>query len=158
MGRLHAQCRLCSGGHQLSLPSSWLKCHWAVLLPGVVASPSNQLGPGDTGHRRRAVIQLLTSVWANWALEPAELLVRGSESGRSAPHRGPRSECAPDWVVHMSKATGWDYHLGTAGMNSVCQYPRADCCNPLPASPSQSDSPISYHAQRSIPDGTQTSI
>lgn len=39
----------------------------------------------------------------------------------------------------MSKATGWDYYLGIAGMNSVCQYLSTNCCKPLPTSLSQSD-------------------
>ena len=31
----------------------------------------------------------------------------------------------------MSKPTCWDYYLGTAGIDSVCQDPCTDCCKPL---------------------------
>lgn len=34
----------------------------------------------------------------------------------------------------MEKASGWDYYLGTAGMNLFCQDPRAGFCKPLPPS------------------------
>lgn len=35
-------------------------------------------------------------------------------------------------VLQMSKATGWGYYLGTAGMNPICQDPWAGCWEPLP--------------------------
>lgn len=51
----------------------------------------------------------------------AAKLIRASESGRSAPHEFPWSECAFDSVLQMNKVTGQD--MGIAGMNFVCQIP-----------------------------------
>lgn len=72
------------------------------------------------------------SLPANSALGLVKLLIWGSESGISAPCWVLRSECAHSLVLQMSKASGWDYYLGTAGMNLVCKETCAGCCKPLP--------------------------
>lgn len=43
----------------------------------------------------------------------------------------PWSDCYTFLVLQMSKATGWDYCLDTAGRDSDCQNPSYDCCKPL---------------------------
>jgi len=50
------------------------------------------------------------------------------------------SDCTTTLAPEMSKATGWDCYLGASGRNSVCQDPSACCCEPIPASPSPTDS------------------
>lgn len=51
-----------------------------------------------------------------------------SESGRSVPpHQIPWSQRASTFVPQMSKAAGWDYYLGTSGMNLVFQGLCAGC-------------------------------
>lgn len=40
----------------------------------------------------------------------------------------------------MSKASGWDYDLDSAGLDSVCQDLHASFCKPLPTSLPQSES------------------
>lgn len=51
-------------------------------------------------------------------------------------------KACPVLVLQISKATGWDYYLGTAGMNSVCRGPCAGCrklhpllCHRFPCNP-----------------------
>ena len=70
-----------------------------------------------------AVIRLLAWVWENWALGLPKLLVQGSELGRSEPRQVPWREYTTDLVLERSKTSGWDYHVGTTGMISVCQNP-----------------------------------
>ena len=48
MGILQAWYCIFSVGNQFCLSSSQLKCYWAVLLPGVVTSPSGQIGLENT--------------------------------------------------------------------------------------------------------------
>lgn len=43
-------------------------------------------------------------------------------------------------ALQITQTTGWDYHLGTAGKNSVCSDPSAGCSKPFPSSQSQSHS------------------
>ena len=123
---------------QVYLSSSQLEHCWATQLPGAAASPSRQAGLEGSPSAGGVVTQLLAWAWANQALGSANLLAYRSKSGRSAPHRGPWSECAPNSVVQMSQAAVWDYYLGTAGMNSLS---RSECwlLQPFPSLP-QSDS------------------
>lgn len=72
-------------------------------------------------------------------LGPAKLLVWGLKSGRSASHQVSWWECNTDFVLWVSRTTGWDYYLGTVGVNLVCQDPCAGCCKSRPAFLSQSD-------------------
>lgn len=68
----------------------------------------------------RAMTQYLDLACANQTvLGPAKLLLWEHESGPSASHWVPRSVC-PSLILQMSNATGWDYYLGTADMNSDC--------------------------------------
>lgn len=64
--------------------------------------------------------KLLEWAWSNQSLGLAEFLIWWSESDRFEPQWGPLSECI-NLVVQMSKATSWDYYLGTAALNLVCQ-------------------------------------
>ena len=117
METLHAPEQLCSRER------SALLAHLLAWVPlGHTASRSclHPFWP-DGVEVDGTVIQLLVWAYVNWALGLAKLLIWGSKLGKSAPHWVPRSECTPDLVLQMSKATGWDYYLGTAGMNLVCQ-------------------------------------
>ena len=102
---------ICSGDDQLCLPFSWLEHHWAAQLPGVVTSPPSQMGREDT-------------LYSGCGCDSASCLsidIPGSRAsktpclkmwtGRSASCQVPWSKCAPDLVLQMSKATGWDYLL-----------------------------------------------
>lgn len=43
---------------------------------------------------------------------------------------------APNLILQISSDVGWDYYLGTAGMNLFCQDPYVGCCKLPPPSPS----------------------
>ena len=108
---LHAQYWLCSGGDQLCLPSSLFQCCWAALLVR-----------RDQKTFFTWVMLWLSNfswVWANWTLGPAKLVIWGFKSSRSAPCRVSWSEHAPNLVLQMSKATGWDYCFNAAALSSV---------------------------------------
>lgn len=60
--------------------------------------------------------------------------------GQICTSQAPCLECAPNMILQRSKTSGWDYYLGAASMNSVCQHLCVGCCQPLPPSLSQSDS------------------
>ena len=48
-------------------------------------------------------------------------------------------KCTPESVLQMSKTDDWNYYLGTAVMNSVCQDLCVGCCKLLTPFLSQSD-------------------
>lgn len=117
-GKLHFCYWLCFGGNKLCLPSS------QVWMP--LGHSSQELSPAFLVKRDQktlstvdaTAIQLISWAWANRALAK---LIWGPKSGRSALYHVLWSECTPDLVLQMSKTTGWDYYLGTAGLNMGCQ-------------------------------------
>lgn len=67
MEALHVLGWLCSRGCDLCLSPSWLECCWATQLPGLVPSPSGQLGLEVLlSTVAGTVTQHLAWEWANW--------------------------------------------------------------------------------------------
>lgn len=64
----------------------------------------------------------------------------GLKSDRLGPHWIPRLDHANDLVLQVSRVAGWDYFLGSAGKNWVCQDQSTSCCKPL--SPCQDEVPF----------------
>lgn len=79
-------------------------------------------------------------------------LLPGHEQSRLRGHKTPRVRAwnrqaytlpsslvdhTTNLVLQISKATGWDYYLGSAGRNLVCQDSGAGCWESLSPSPSQ---------------------
>lgn len=96
--------------------------------------------------------------WAKSALGPEKLIWR-SKADRLAPWWVPWSECIPDFVLQMGKASSQDHQLSPAGLNSVHQDQYAGCYKPSP-SPSQLDfwwlSPADSPAIPVVPDQRST--
>lgn len=96
--------------------------------------------PGRHPTAGGGMTQHLPWVWWSWGLRRAKLLIWGLESGRPALCQFPWSEFTPDLVLQMSKATSWDYCLGTTGMNwygmilvlVVASPSLLLCCNQIP--------------------------
>lgn len=119
-------------GHWLCFAAYQPKSCWATQLLIV----TNQLSWSDGSWRHSpqwvgAVMQLLSWVWEDPVLELVKFLIWVSKSGRCASHQSTWSECTLALFLQMRKASGWDYYLGTMGMNSICQYP-CDGCYKLP--------------------------
>lgn len=106
---------------------------WTIQLPGVVSSPSDQMGPEDTLCSRWACDSAPCLRVGKLGSRDGKLPLRGSESSRSAPHCVPWSvRGLPNLALPMSKAAGWDYYSGTADRNPVCQDLCADVASPFP--------------------------
>ena len=110
----------------LCLLTSQLEGHWATQLPGAVASPPGQMGPGGTLYSRWGC-DSAPSVGTNWS--PERSCTPPSSVFRGHPGLGSRK----------SRAAGWGCQVGTAGVNSVCQDPVLVVAAPPPSS-SQSES------------------
>lgn len=103
-------------------------------------SSSGHMCLGDTLH-------------SGWGYNSAPVLNVGKSGIRvgKTPHfrNQIRQSCTPTSFLFRvkhplysvdSEAAGWDYFLGTTGMNLVCQDSSSGCCKLLPPSLSQSDS------------------
>lgn len=77
--------------------ASWQTQQWAVLWPS-----------------------LPTSVKANQAPGPIRLFIWEPKLGRPVIPYIPWLDYTTILALHISRATGWDYFLGSAGENSVC--------------------------------------
>lgn len=104
-------------------------------LLGILASLFDLAVLGATFRSEPGCDSALMPGWGNARLQSKKPLWRPA-SGRTIPC----SDCTTILVPQMNKATGWDCYLGASGRNSVCQDPSACCWEPLPTSPSPSDS------------------
>lgn len=69
-------------------------------------------------------------VWTQ--VGPTDLLVWGSTEVALLPLSSLVRGC-PILALQVSRDTGWNHHLGDAGVHSVCKIP-VQCCEPLPLS------------------------
>lgn len=79
---------------------------------------------------------LLAWAWENQALELANFSFEYLNKTDLHPNKF-TGQSVPIYRVSVNKQSRfWDYHLGTAEMNSVFHDPYAGCCKPLSISPS----------------------
>lgn len=91
-----------------------------IELPGVLASSSGQMGLGDTLSSRREYDTPPSLCMGKPGFRASKSFLWRTQI-RQIYTKVPSSECATDLVLGMSKSTISDYHLGTAGVNSVYQ-------------------------------------